>query len=142
MLDLINHDATAGGFVELTGKERFDNGDFVDAREEHSGTFVVRSLRHGRRKPLKKGQELLANYNVPHYSPLDWLISVAFVPPERWEPWRKIDPVLPRVRQDGPFAPTASENSESATAPSSEQQQALQREESESLLQYLQQSDL
>jgi len=56
LMDMINHDANAGGFVELTGKESKANGDFVDASEEASGTFVVRSLRHGRRKPLKKGQ--------------------------------------------------------------------------------------
>jgi hypothetical protein len=56
LMDLINHDASAGGFVELTGKERLENGDFVNTTEEDSGTFVVRSLRHGRRKPLKKGQ--------------------------------------------------------------------------------------
>jgi hypothetical protein len=56
LMDLINHDANAGGFVELTGNERLENGNFVNATEEDSGTFVVRSLRHGRRKPLKKGQ--------------------------------------------------------------------------------------
>jgi hypothetical protein len=65
IVDMINHDSNAGGFIELTGKERIENGAFVDAVERDSGTFVVRSLRHGRRKPLKKGQELLANYNVP-----------------------------------------------------------------------------
>jgi hypothetical protein len=65
IVDMINHDSNAGGFIELAGKERIENGDFVDALEHDSGTFVVRSLRHGRRKPLKKGQELLANYNVP-----------------------------------------------------------------------------
>ena len=104
ILDLINHDSNAGGFVELTGKEKLDNGDFVDAREEDGGSFVVRSLRHGRRKALRKRQELLANYNIPHYSPLDWLVSMGFIPPERWAPWQKIEPVLPRVRKDGPFA--------------------------------------
>jgi len=65
VLDMINHDSNAGGFIELTGKERIVNDDFVDATENDSGMFVVRSLRHGRRKPLKKGQEVLANYNVP-----------------------------------------------------------------------------
>jgi hypothetical protein len=103
ILDLINHDHTAGGFIELDGTERMAKGDFLDATEDDSGTFVVRSLRHGRRKPLRKGQELLANYNVQQYSPLDWLISLGFVPEERWGPWIKIDPVLPRVRSDGPF---------------------------------------
>jgi hypothetical protein len=104
MVDQINHDANAAGFTELTGKERLESGDFLDAKEEDNGMFVVRSLRHGRRKPLKKGQELLANYNVPHYAPLDWFVSVGFVPPERQTPWQKVDPVLPRVRRDGPFA--------------------------------------
>ena len=104
ILDMVNHDASAGGFVELTGKERFENGDFVEATEDDSGTFVIRSLRHGRRKALRKGQELLANYNVPHYSPLDWFVSLGFVPPERWNKWQKIDAALPRVRRDGPFA--------------------------------------
>jgi hypothetical protein len=42
--------------VELTGNEQLENGNFVNASEKDSGTFVVRSLRHGRRKPLKKGQ--------------------------------------------------------------------------------------
>jgi hypothetical protein len=104
ILDMINHDANAGGFVELTGKERLDNEDFVDASEDDSGAFVIRSLRHGRRKALRKGQELLANYNVPHYSPLDWFVSLGFVPPERWNRWQKIDAALPRIRRDGPFA--------------------------------------
>jgi hypothetical protein len=61
---------------------------------------VVRSLRHGRRKALKKGQELLVNYNVPHYSPLDWFVSLGFVPSERQGQWQKVDAALPRVRQD------------------------------------------
>lgn len=59
----------------------------------------MRSLRHGRRKALKKGQELLVNYNIPHYSPLDWFVSLGFVPPERQTPWQKVDAALPRVRQ-------------------------------------------
>jgi hypothetical protein len=104
VLDMINHDANAGGFVELTGKERLENGDFADASEDDSGAFVIRSLRHGRRKALRKGQELLANYNVPHYSALDWFVSLAFVPPERWNKWQKVDAALPRMRRDGPFA--------------------------------------
>ena len=104
MLDMVNHDANAGGFVELNGKESLDNGDFVNATKDDSGTFVVRSLRHGRRKALKKGQELLVNYNIPHYSPLDWFVSLGFVPPERQVKWEKLEPGLPKVRRDGPFA--------------------------------------
>ena len=100
IMDMINHDADAGGYVEITGKEKWDHGDFVDATEDQAGTFVVRSLRHGRRKALKVGQELLVNYNVPHYSPLDWFVSSGFVPPERQQPWEKIDSALPQVRQD------------------------------------------
>lgn len=116
MVDLINHDINAGGFFELTGKERVEDGDFLDATESDAGTFVVRSLRHGRRKPLKKGQELLANYNVPHFSPLDWFVSLGFVPPERWTPWVKLDPVLPRVRSDGPFGDTPEQSWEAKDA--------------------------
>ena len=104
ILDMVNHDANAGGFVELTGKERLENDDFADASEDDSGAFVIRSLRHGRRKALRKGQELLANYNVPHYSALDWFVSLSFVPPERWNKWQKVDAALPRMRRDGPFA--------------------------------------
>ena len=84
-----------------------ENGNFIDATESDSGTFVVRSHRHGRRKPLRKGQELLANYHVPHYTPLDWLVSVGFVPPERWHPWEMVDSALPRIRRDGPYAENA-----------------------------------
>ena len=50
------------------------------------------------------GQELLVNYNVPHYGPLDWLVSVGFVPPERWQPWEMIESALPKIRRDGPFS--------------------------------------
>lgn len=103
LVDLVNHDASAGGFVELTGKESFEAGDFVNATEDDAGAFVVRSLRHGRRKALKVGQELLVNYNVPQYSALDWFISLGFVPPERFKQWQKLSSGLPRVRRDGPF---------------------------------------
>lgn len=105
LLDMINHDFNAAGFVELTGEERLEEGDFVDAIDEtDKGAFVLRSLRHGRHKALRVGQELLANYNVPHYSALDWFVSSGFVPPERYEPWQKLDAPLPRIRRDGPFA--------------------------------------
>lgn len=130
LLDLINHDADAGGFVELTGKERLEQGDFVDSVEDDSGTFVVRSLRHGRRKPLRRGQELLVNYNVPYYSPLDWFVALGFVPPERWGPWKKIDSVLPQVRRDGPFA---------GDIPSSEE---IMRRKNAELLHHLRNSEL
>ena len=100
LMDIINHDANAGGYVELTGNERLEENDFLDATEADSGTFVVRSLRYGRRKALKVGQELLVNYNVPHYSAFDWFVSLGFVPPERWVPWQKMDAGLPRVRRD------------------------------------------
>lgn len=103
LLDQLNHDVTSGGFVELTGTERLEDGDFLDATELDSGAFVVRALRHGRRRALKVGQELTVNYNVPHYTPLDWFLAMGFVPQERWGPWVKVDSVLPRVRRDGPF---------------------------------------
>jgi hypothetical protein len=105
MIDLINHDVEAGSFFELSGTERIDRGDFLNAfSETDSGTIVVRSVRHGRIRPLRHGQELLVNYNVPYYTPLDWFVSLGFVPRERWEPWFKMDAVLPQVRRDGPFA--------------------------------------
>ena len=84
-------------FIEIFSTE---HSDFVEATEADAGTFVVRSLRHGRRKALKKGQELLVNYNIPHFSPLDWFVSLGFVPPERQGQWQKMDAALPRVRQD------------------------------------------
>lgn len=130
LFDLINHDIEAGGFVELSGTERLDQGDFVDAVEEDSGAIVVRSLRHGRLKPLRKGQELLVNYNVPQYSPLDWLVAMGFVPRERWGPWRKIDAVLPQIRRDGPFAEDSSSTED------------LMKAREEKLLFHLRNSDL
>lgn len=105
VVDMINHDADAGGMVELTGQERLEEGDFVDALDEDDeGAFVVRSLRFGRRKALRVGQELLVNYNVAQYSALDWFVSSGFVPPERFGEWQKLDAPLPRIRRDGPFA--------------------------------------
>lgn len=98
ILDMINHDVNAGGFEELSGKERLENGNFVNAEEDDSGMFIVRSVLHGRRKPLRKGQELLVNYNVPNYSPLDWFVSLGFVPPERSGQWVKVENVLPKTR--------------------------------------------
>ena len=98
ILDMINHDMNGGGFEELDGNERLRKGDVMDAYEDESGDFIVRSLRHGRRKPLKKGQELLVSYNIPNYSPLDWFTSLGFIPPERQKKWTKIDPALPKVR--------------------------------------------
>lgn len=98
MIDMINHYVDAGEFEEFKGSERLENGDLINAHEDDSGTIIVRSIRHGRRKPLKKGQELLANYNVPDYSPLDWFISLGFVPPERGRKWILIEGALPKVR--------------------------------------------
>jgi len=91
MVDMVNHDVDAGGFIELTGNERLANGALLDATEDDAGAFVVRSTRHGRRRPLKKGQEILVNYNVPSYSALDWFLSLGFVPPERAVKWQKTE---------------------------------------------------
>jgi hypothetical protein len=100
LMDLINHNVDSGNFVELNGSESLEEGDVVDAEEEEdSGMFIVRSLRLGRRKPLKRGQELLVNYNVPQYSPLDWFLNMGFVPPERSERWELLEPVLPKIHQ-------------------------------------------
>ena len=105
VVDLINHDADAGGIVEVEGHERKADGYFMDAVSEiDNGSFVIRSMRHGRLRPLRMGQELMVNYNVPYYTPLDWFVYSGFVPPERSRPWIKLDAVLPPVRHDGPFA--------------------------------------
>ena len=98
IIDMINHDVNAGPFEELTGKESVQKGDFIDAKENDAGAFVVRSAQHGRKKSLRIGQELLVNYNVPNYSPLDWFVSMGFVPPERTGKWTKVENVLPRTR--------------------------------------------
>ena len=96
MMDLINHDAAAGKFHEIVGNETNSDTDFaLHAEESDSGAFVVRSRRHGRNKPLKKGQELMADYNVPKYSPLDWFINMGFVPPERTGKWTMLEAGLP-----------------------------------------------
>lgn len=101
IMDLINHDVAAGKFTELTGDERLEDGSFLDADETHAGTFVVRSIRHTERKPLKRGQELMANYNIPNYSPLDWFINMGFIPPERAGKWTYIEAALPRDIRSG-----------------------------------------
>lgn len=101
MMDLINHDEAAGKFMELTGNEGIFDGIYFDADEVDGGTFVVRSRRHGRRKVLKKGQELLANYNVPHYSPLDWFLNMGYIPPEREGRWTMLESALPRGQRGG-----------------------------------------
>ena len=98
VMDLINHDEDADMFIELRGNESIQEGHFVGAVKEDAGAFVVRSQRHGRRKVLKKGQELMANYNVPHYSPLDWFINMGYIPPEREGGFVMLDAGLPRDR--------------------------------------------
>jgi len=97
MMDLINHDEAADKFHEVVGNETSNdlNGFALHAEESDAGAFVVRSRRHGRSKPLKKGQELMANYNVPNYSPLDWFINMGFVPPERTGKWIMLESGLP-----------------------------------------------
>ena len=101
MMDMINHDAAAGKFMELSGTEKLEDGDILDADETDAGTFVVRSRRHGERKPLKRGQELMANYNVPHYSPLDWFLNMGYIPPERAGTWTMLEAALPRSYRGG-----------------------------------------
>eukprot|EP00934_Nitzschia_sp_Nitz4_P001808 Nitzschia sp. Nitz4//scaffold17_size182527//98915//100519//NITZ4_001859-RA/size182527-processed-gene-0.57-mRNA-1//-1//CDS//3329539355//1808//frame0 len=104
MADVINHDPAAASFVELTGKEKWTEGDFVEATEDDAGAFVVRSRRYGEPKALRIGQELLVNYNLPYFSALDWFLSMGFVPTERLDQqWKKMDAALPRVRRDGPY---------------------------------------
>ena len=87
--------------MEVTGAERLDGDGLLDAKQSDMGAFIVRSIRHGRRRPLKKGQELLVNYNVPDYSPLDWFVSLGFVPPERMKKWTKVDAHFKKQRTYG-----------------------------------------
>lgn len=89
MVDMVNHYVDAGGFQEILAEE---NSGHIGGNDE--GAFVVRSLRHGRRRPLMKGQELLVNYNVPDYSPLDWFVSMGFVPPERMQKWQRVEGIF------------------------------------------------
>lgn len=97
MMDLINHDIAAGKFIELTGNERVQRGSFIDSNEDDAGTFIVRSQRHGERKALKQGQELMANYNVPAYGPLDWFLNMGYIPRERAGKWTMQKAGLPRI---------------------------------------------
>ena len=109
MMDLINHDEAADMFIELKGNESIQEGHFVGAVKEDAGAFVVRSQRHDRRKVLKKGQELMANYNVPHYSPLDWFINMGYIPPEREGGFVMLDAGLPRDRMSRYKTPVSGE---------------------------------
>ena len=63
---MINHDISAGGFVELLGHERVNTGDFINARESDAGSFVVRSLKNGKPHPLKKGMVSRFAYNFQY----------------------------------------------------------------------------
>ena len=110
MMDMINHDLAADKFTELTGKEEMEDGHFLDADENQAGAFVVRSQRHGERKRLKKGQELMANYNVPSYSPLDWFLNMGYIPPERAGKWTMLEAGLPRNYRGAGFSRKSSNN--------------------------------
>jgi hypothetical protein len=59
MVDRINRDSNAGGFIELT-EGRIENGNFVDVRCMGPLLCVVCDIE---RKPLKNRR--VGNYNVP-----------------------------------------------------------------------------
>jgi len=101
MMDMINHDEAAGMFEEILGNETMEDGSFINAGEDDAGMFVVRSQRNGEGKPLKRGQELMANYNVPFYSPLDWFLNMGYIPPERAGKWTMLEQGLPRSYRGG-----------------------------------------
>merc|ERR1712224_716154 len=105
MMDLINHDERAEKFYEVQGDESAEQlASTSDNVEELSGAFIVRSTRNGFPKPLRKGQELMANYNVPTYSPLDWFLNMGFLPPERigkWQMLRFESYGMPRTKATG-----------------------------------------
>ena len=50
----------------------------------------------------------MANYNVPHYSPLDWFINMGYVPPEREGRYVMLDAGLPRERKSKYKTPVSS----------------------------------
>ena len=103
LLDMVNHNVDAGGFVELLGHERIDEEDssFYNATETDAGAFVVRNMKKGKHVNLKKGDEILANYNVPDYSPLDWFLNLGFIPSERRIKWTMVDSALPKMKRRG-----------------------------------------
>lgn len=106
LLDLINHDVTAGMAHELLPISKKKNSSlpwedgvhYNNIQENERGAFVIRNMRHGKPLPLTKGQELLINYNIPEYSALDWFLLMSFVPPERMDRWVKLESAFPRVR--------------------------------------------
>ena len=103
LLDLVNHDAEAAGFHEIItpaqssgGDDNSDNDDNGNDNDSYPGAFTLRSTRHGIASRVRQGKELMANYNVPNFSPLDWFINIGYVPPERTHRWVKLDAALPR----------------------------------------------
>ena len=52
MIDMVNHDVNAGGFDEVTGKEKNECGG-VNLMHEDRGAFIIRSVRHGRKKAIE-----------------------------------------------------------------------------------------
>ena len=65
--------------------------------EGDESIFVARSVKNGKPHRLSKGMELLANYNVPDYSPLDWFLNIGFTPPERKTSWTFVESPLPKI---------------------------------------------
>lgn len=83
LADMANHFKSSGGFTELSGKERVAKGDFMDTTQEYARDFLVRSTwKCGTSRELVQGEEITVNYNLPDYGPVDWFLSLGFVPPE------------------------------------------------------------
>ena len=83
LVDMANHHKSSFGFTELSGSERLVREDFMDATPEDAGAFVVRSCwKCGTTRVLEPGDEITVNYNLPAYGPVDWFLSLGFVPPE------------------------------------------------------------
>jgi len=91
ILDMVNHDNVAGGFNEIKSENK--TGIWTESLD---GSLLLRSTRHGEKKVLKHGQELLANYNLNTYSPLDAFINLGFVPYDKLQPWTHIEAGLRR----------------------------------------------
>ncbi len=98
---VFEEDENSSGNEEENNDGNSDENDTIVLEEEDvesdAGMMILKNSRHGKSRLLQRGEELLYNYNMPHYSPFDWFLNLGFVPRERWKPWTKIDAALPRI---------------------------------------------
>lgn len=82
LADLINHQYTSGGYIELSGREKISSGDIMDASPDDAGAFVVLNNSMWKDDDDGSSSEITVNYNLPEYRAVDWFLSLGFVPPE------------------------------------------------------------